>query len=167
MTFDSVRHLASFSCRPLSLLTDKTARLFRGLELSSYLVDNSVTCVLSSRVVKKGENCFDSQVFHLPVLSKFSSRLAFTSTRHCNTVYLYKIRHCVMKAFYQAIDLWRDIPHHVKVLFQRNRTLFAVRTIIESNLHTNFIIKFNSIYAISFSLFPMWLSFFLIKTNLK
>ena len=41
---------------------------------------------------------------------------------------------------YQAIDLLRDIPQHLKdliFLFQRNITLFAVRTILESNLTRN------------------------------
>ena len=46
---------------------------------------------------------------------------------------------------YQAIDLWRDVPHHVKDLTtfsfsKKIKTLFAVRTILKSNLNRNFII---------------------------
>ena len=44
---------------------------------------------------------------------------------------------------YHAINLLRDIPQHLKdliFLFQRNKTLFAVRTIPESNLNRNLLL---------------------------
>ena len=44
---------------------------------------------------------------------------------------------------YHAIDLLRDIPQHLKdliFLFQRKKTLFAVRTIPESNLNRNLLL---------------------------
>ena len=61
---------------------------------------------------------------------------------------------------YHAIDLLRDIPQHLKdliFLFQRNKTLFAVRTIPESNLNRNFIINYNLIMLLV--LLPLSLSF--------
>ena len=62
---------------------------------------------------------------------------------------------------YHTIDLLRDIPQHLKdliFLFQRNKTLFAVRTIPESNLNRNFIINYNLIMLLV--LLPLSLSFF-------
>ena len=61
---------------------------------------------------------------------------------------------------YHAIDLLRDIPQHLKdliFLFQRNKTLFAVRTIPESNLNRN-LINYNLIMLLV--LLPFSLSFF-------
>ena len=58
---------------------------------------------------------------------------------------------------------WTTSLH--SVLFQRNKTLlFAVGTIIESNLNRNFIINYNLLMLLV--PLPLWLSF-LIKTNLK
>ena len=65
---------------------------------------------------------------------------------------------------YHAIDLLRDIPQHLKdliFLFQRNKTLFAVRTIPESNLNRNFIINYNLIMLLV--PLPLSLSFFLLN----
>ena len=61
---------------------------------------------------------------------------------------------------YHATDLLRDIPQHLKdliFLFQRNKTLFAVRTIPESNLNRN-LINYNLIMLLV--LLPFSLSFF-------
>ena len=55
----------------------------------------------------------------------------------------------------------RERPHYI-FLFQRNKTLFAVRTILESNLNRNFIINYNLILLLAPLLF--WLSFLLKQT---
>ena len=55
----------------------------------------------------------------------------------------------------------RERSHYI-FLFQRNKTFFAVRTIIESNLNRNFIINYNLILLLAPLLF--WLSFLLKQT---
>ena len=55
----------------------------------------------------------------------------------------------------------RERSHYI-FLFQRKKTLFAVRTILESNLNTNFIINYNLILLLAPLLF--WLSFLLKQT---
>ena len=55
----------------------------------------------------------------------------------------------------------RERSHYI-FLFQRNKTLFAVRTILESNLNRNCIVNYNLILLLAPLLF--WLSFLLKQT---
>ena len=58
----------------------------------------------------------------------------------------------------------RETSHYI-FLFQRNKTLFAVRTIRESNLNRNFIINYNFILLLAPLLF--WPALLFTETNLK